>query len=199
MGNFLEGLGKQLEPHAAKLNNTIAATGVMLHHRMELIEQHLSDLKRPDVGDHFFRIRITGTFKAERTTLAEVPINEYWPVQYFATAGTREKTPAFTIEFNDILMLAFNKEGTGAESPGGDLVALPGEKIELVPEAEGKFEATLIVVRVRIPTNKIVPVAGLTKGRLITSNTHEPDRDLIGSATGIYTENSQETLPGHKE
>lgn len=192
MGLFDE-LTRATAPHVEKLNETFNFHGFLLHNRLQAIEERLSTLGRPDIGDFYFRRTIIGKFKGENE-LFTVKNNEFLPIQFITVNGLTLKSPAFTITANNTMILAVAKEGVGQETIGGDIVLLPGEVIELVMSAEGEVEITLGMIRVPIVKQDKPMQYGRSEELLAGRNTHDPNRDVIASKTGEWTETPAETV-----
>jgi len=73
---IIEDLGSILDPVAAKLNQTIASTGVFLHSKLDSIEEAIRQSSAAEWQDNWFRINIRRKLKVEQIELAEVPANE---------------------------------------------------------------------------------------------------------------------------
>ena|SRR5271165_200912 len=191
---FIDEVNKQLTPHATKLNTTIASASAFLHSKLDSIEQAIRESASADWNDHWFRISVKRKLKAEPIELAEVPINEIWAVYSIVTDGIQEKSPAFVVTADGPLIFSVIKEGIGGETPGGDIVILPGESLIIIPREEGNFSFTITVIRRQIPTRAITPATGRNVPAVEPINVHDPERDIITSKTGIYGE-----LPGKPE
>src|SRR6266568_3541975 len=129
---IIEDLGSILDPVAAKLNQTIASTGVFLHSKLDSIEEAIRQSSAADWQDNWFRINIRRKLKVEQIELAEVPANEIWIVQYIISSGI-EKSAEAVIEASGSPVFAIAKESNINFFPGGDIVFLPGETITIRP------------------------------------------------------------------
>lgn len=194
---------QSLAPHADRLNTTIASGAFLLHNRLERIEEAVSDMGRPDVGDRWVRLAFKREFKEnEKFELAEIPPNEIWLPQSLVTDGVQNKSPAYIICGDEETKLYFSviKEGIGTETTGGDMVFLTGETIFIIPRATGTIGFTMHLIRRRIPVIPKIRQAAAGDPLLQGRNTHEVQRDLVASANGQWTESPRETeLPPHEK
>jgi hypothetical protein len=207
---FIDELVQSLTPHSNRLNQTIAASAVMLQTKLDKIESAVSDLGSPDVGDRWIRINFKRKLKAKEwvelslfgETPAEVPMNEIWAIQALISNGVEEKSPNFQIAFDEISLVAsVEKEKVGLETFGGRVVGLPGETLFIRAEAEGVVSITLHILRRRNPTvasyRHDAGAIPLLQGR----NTHEIPRDLVAASQDSYPEpprevGTNEIIPG---
>lgn len=190
---ILDELSKAIGPHSSRLNENIATQGNLIHGKLAGIQNSLDDLNRPDFGDKWFRIPLRGKLPAEPIELGTVPMNEVWAVQAIAINGKAAKTPAFTISASGAIVFAAELEKNEYQNVSGNIVFMPGERIELTPSAEGVFSATISIIRVEIPEIPRRAQTGRSAERIEALNTHDPARDVIESRTGIYTEPGPET------
>lgn len=191
---LLDELKGIVAPASHRLNENIATQGNLIHGKLQGIQNALSDLARPDFGDHWFRIPLRGKLAAEAIELGTVPMNEIWAVQAIAIRGLTLKTPAFTLQASGAVVFAAEKEKNEYVNVSGNIVFLSGERIELVPGAEGEFAGTISIIRMQIPDKPRRAQTGHSAERLESTNTHDPARDVIESRTGIYTEPGPETV-----
>lgn len=190
---LLDELSRVLAPHSHRLNENIATQGNLIHGRLAGIQNAIDDLGRPDFGDHWFRIPLRGKLAAEAIELGTVPMNEIWAVQAIAINGQALKTPAFTISASGAIVFASEKEKNEYQNISGNIVFMPGERVELLPGAEGTFAATISIIRRQIPDRAHPAATGHSAERLESTNTHDPQRDVIESRTGQYREIPGET------
>jgi len=190
---LLDELDKVLKPHSHRLNENLATQGNLIHGRLEGIQNAVDDLGRPDFGDHWFRIPLRGKLAAEPIELGTVPMNEVWAVQAIAINGQVLKTPAFTLQGSGAIVFAAEKEKNEYQNISGNIVFMPGERVELIPAAEGVFAATISIIRRQIPDIPRRAQMGHSAERIEATNTHEPSRDVIESRTGQYVEPAPET------
>ncbi len=190
MAIFAE-LGKVLAPHADKLNKTIAIQGQLLHNKLSRIEAAVSDLGRADFGDKWIRLRINSKPAGEeQLEIAVVPQNEVWLIQYIVVDGVTSKNPAFIIEAGNSIIAVIGKEEIANLKTAGDAVALPGEKLVIFARAAGTISGSINIIRRVIPTLQARDTAYDVRDSEYeqTESTHNPNRDLIESATGQYEE-----------
>lgn len=193
MGLFDE-LSKAASPHVSTLNETLNLHGFLLHDRLREIEDRISTLGRPDIGDHYFRRSIVGKLPIGETELFEVPMNQYMPLQYMTVNGLTLKSPAFTITADRVMVLAVAKEGVGQETPGGDIVFLPSETVSINMAEAGNVEITLGFIRVPIVKQSVPVQYGRSEELLAGSNTHDPKRDVITTSDKPWEETPPETV-----
>lgn len=183
-------VSKALTPHANSLNETLHLQGALLHTRLGAIEQHLSDLARPDVGDLWADL---GSNKAlEALTPVEIGVvqmNEILAVQSIAATGAAT-VKRVNVRANRRLRasLPISETAPGLTTPGGDLVFLPGEIITVEGEGAGQVEITVTCIRRGLPVRPAPANTGVSGEFLAPSNTHDLARDLIASRTGQYVE-----------
>lgn len=183
----IEDLGNTLTPHVEKVNTTLNIHGWLLQERLQRLEDRISDLGRPSTGDFYFRRTIQGKFIEGTTELFTTDVNEFLAVQFVTINGLTLKTPAFKINAGGVMILAYAKEGIGTETPGGDVMILPGEKVDIVMSAEGSVEGTLGMTRFFKCKQENAMDYGLSEELLSASNTHDPARDVIMSKNGEWT------------
>src|SRR2546430_4870921 len=189
---LLDDISNILTPHASRLNQTIASTGVFLHSKLDAIEEAIRESAQADWNDRWFRLNFKKKIKGEEE-LAECPVNEIWAIQAITVDGLQEKSPAFIVLLDQrILLFSVIKEGLGTENVSGNIVVLPGETISILAREEGAFSFTIHMLRHKIqvkPTMQHSRAGELVQGR----NTHDPERDIIRSKTGIYVGSPRET------
>lgn len=194
---MFEQLTKALDPHAARLNETLAMQGAILHQRLFKIEDLLSDLARPDVGDLYLDLGFNGGIGAfAPKELATVPMNEYWSVQSWSALAP-SAVERIIVRANKRLRLVFAVTTTLpiTVSPGGDIVFLPGEVITIEGEKEGNVESSIQITRNKLPGKKIPVQMGRDNELLAPSNTHDPARDVIRARIPAgYTEVPPEVI-----
>lgn len=198
MGVFDE-LGRILKPHSDRLNANIATEGGLIHGKLQGIQNAIDDLGRPDFGDHWFRIPLRGKLAAELIELGTVPMNEIWAVQAIALNGKVLKTPALTILASGAIVFAAEAEKNEYENISGNIVFLPGERVELLPGAEGVFSGAISLIRRQIPDKPRRVQQGANTEHVESTNTHDPQRDVIESRTGTYRELPAEVTHGEGE
>ncbi len=188
-------LGKVLSPHARKLNETIAVQGQLIHNKLSRIESAVSDLGRADFGDKWNRIRINIKPAGEELIeIGVVPLNEVWLIQYIVVDGVQSKNPAFVLEAGSSMIAVIGKEENANIKTAGDAVALPGEKLVILARAAGTISGSVNVIRKLTPDLAARDRAFDSRSEELeqTETTHNPDRDLITSATGQYKEKPAE-------
>jgi hypothetical protein len=192
MGVFDE-LSKILKPHSDRLNENLATQGNLIHDRLSRIESVLK--LTPTSVDYWRRLRINQKMaEGEKIELAVVPNNEIWILESLVTDGVFVKAPAYIIEVNNQLVSSVIAEGVGTEKIGGDVVALPGEVLTLTARKEGTVSFCLHLIRRRLPATEKKAQMGPSGHHLASSNTHDPQRDVIESRTGEYAELGHEVI-----
>ena len=191
---FIDDLGKSLSPAAEKLNTTLNMHGWLLQERLQRLENRISDLGRPDVGDFYFRRSIQGTFPEGETELFTADVGEFLAVQFVTINGLTLATPAFRIMAGGVMILAFAKEGIGSEEPGGDIMIMPGEKVTINMSAAGKVEATLGMTRILKNREEVPFQTGPSEELLSSTNVHEVGRDVIASEDGQWESTPSEIV-----
>jgi hypothetical protein len=195
MGLFDE-LSKALTPHSKRLNENIGFQGALLHRKLHAIEHAVHDLGRGDIGDHWQRFVIKRKFGAnEQVEVMLCPINEIFLIQAISSDGVQEKSPAYVLEANGVLLESVIKEGLGFEGIGGNQVVLPGETLTITARAEGNINCVVTVIRRPYPGIKITTEFGRDSDQYSHRNVHETARDVIASKTDIYTEPVAEIDP----
>lgn len=200
---FIDEISKMLGGHIQTMDKHLQFHGAALHQRLHSIEHAISDLGRPDFGDKYFRIVVKKKIEAgEIGTAIElytVPINEIFLIQSIAADGVQEKSPAYILNSNGILIESIIKEGLGFEGIGGNQVLLPGETLELVPRAAGSINCVITVVRKVLPSSPMNFDKGIGTERVSPRTLHDPRRDEILSRTSTYVEQPAEIAPteGH--
>ncbi len=190
-----DGITEALSPHAKLLGDRVSIHGGLIHQKLTDIENRISDLGKVDWGDRPFKIIQNGKLKSGITQLAQVPMNEIWPIQ-FLTVGQATANPELLFEAGGILMFAAKKNTLVNEKFGGDIAFLSGEVITVNnTEAEGEPRFTLIVNRILIPSKPDAYESGPANEGITPINTHEQPRDVIGSPTGQWRENPPEVVP----
>lgn len=192
MGKLFDELSESLNPHVQKMHEMFNFHGFLLQERLARIENAIGTQGRPDIGDLWFKQVIKGKLALGETEFFTVDLNEYNAVQYITINGLTAKSPAFTITAGGAMVLAFAKEGVGQETIGGDIMFLPGERISIVTAEAGTFEITLGLTRIMIDKQGNVVQYGRSEELLATRNTHDPNRDVIMSRTGLWTEDPSE-------
>jgi hypothetical protein len=188
-------LGRILAPHAEKLNKTIAIQGQLIHSRLAKIEASVSDLGRADFGDKWNRLRLNlKPAGEEQIEIAVVPQNEVWLIQYIVVDGVTSKNPAFIIEAGNSIIAVIGKEEIANLKTAGDAVALPGEKLVVFARAAGTISGSINIIRKLTPviTANSFAQSGRDSEFEQTESTHNPERDLVESATGQYEEKPAE-------
>ena len=194
MGMFDE-IGRVLAPHADKLGKTIAVQGQLIHNKLARIELAVSDLGRADFGDKWLRLRINQKAAGEESIeIGVVPQNEVWLIQYVVVDGVTSKNPAFLLEAGNSIIVVVGKEENANIKTSGDAVALPGEKLVILARAAGTISASVNIIRKVAPviTDRDAMFDSREGHKEQTESTHDPDRDLITSATGQYEEKPAE-------
>lgn len=189
-------ISKAVEPHSARLNDTLHLQGALLHTRLGAIEQHLSDLARPDVGDLWADLGVNKAVLAGTPVeIGVVQMNEILAVQAIAVTGNAT-VKRVNVRANSRLRASVpvSETAPGFLSPGGDLVFLPGEIITIEGEGAGQLEATVTCIRRGLPVRPAPANTGVSGEFLAPSNTHDLARDLILSRTGQYSEIAGEVL-----
>jgi hypothetical protein len=181
---IIDDIGRMMAPHTAAL----VQKGDDLESRMCEIEQRISDLARPDVGDIFLRIIRKGKFPVEKIRLGQPKSGEYWMVQMFTTNGIASESPPFTVRTSGgALIIAALARGTGQEPVNGDVAILPGEELWFEPAEEGVFDFTMHLIRRKIPQHHPNAGAGVGQGD-----------DTILAGRGMYESNRYvpDLIPG---
>jgi hypothetical protein len=200
----MEDISDLLSPHASRLNQTIASTGVFLHSKLDAIEQAIRESSGAgDWNNLWYQVKLPPVFAV--TTYSgggiqggsvfapplEVPRNEIWIIEALSTGEVDKPFLLFTSDGKPILFV----EAKGQIFVAGHIVLLPGEEL-LVGGTEAeckKVASTLHIIRRKMPSRPRQKHD--VSGELVQSrNVHEPERDIITSKTGTYIEDPQETV-----
>ncbi len=196
MGVF-DGLSEALHPHVNALNDTISVHGAAIYGKLHAIEKASLDLARGDIGDYWDRILLKKKMATgETVVLREVPLNEIFLIQAIASDGVQEKSPAFAIFANNMLIQAVPKESVGFNGVGGDQIFLPGEKVEINAREEGNINCVITIIRRVLPVEKASTQYGRETEVFSPNNTHEIARDVIMSPNGVWSEPAPEVAKG---
>lgn len=195
--SLFDGLREALDPHTKNLQTTLHVHFQATNTRLERIEKAVLDAGRGDIGDHWQRFQIRKKFAAAETVeIGACPMNEIWLIQSISSDGVQEKSPAFTIEANNILIESIIKEGLGFEGIGGNQVIMPGETLFVTSRAEGNVNCTITVIRRLLPVVPIVADMGKDTEQYSPKNTHEISRDAIGQTlASVYQEGPPQLAP----
>jgi hypothetical protein len=189
--SVIDSLQEAFSPHASRLNQTIANAAVIIDKRLKIIERALV---REDIYEHWQRFIIKRKFSSgEEFIVAEAPMNEMFAIQAISSDGVQEKSPAYVILANGILIESVIKEGLGFEGVSGSQVVLPGETLSIVARAEGNINCVFTVIRKPYTYQPLPRHAANNVPLLQGSNTHEPERDLIATAQDRWQESPRET------
>jgi hypothetical protein len=200
--SVLDQINEMLSPHASRLNQSIASIGIMLHQKLNDINESVKESSVSGWDDKWLRINFNKKIAAGEIEIpittgagAECPPNEIWAIQCIVADGAEAKSPEFTINIDQTVLVAtIIKEGIGIETISGNIVMLPGETLFIDPSAEGTFTFTLHIIRRKIPDKPSPAQTGRSNEKIDARNVHDPARDIILSATGGYTEIPGETL-----
>lgn len=190
------GLKEALDPHVKTATEHTAFHMAALHTKLGAIENAVHDLGRGDIGDKWFRVVIKKTFAAAETVeLFQCPLNEMFLIQCISSDGVQEKTPAFVLEANGVLIESIIKEGLGFEGIGGNQVLLPGEVLAVTSRAAGSINCVITGIRRVTPVIPTSADIGKDVRRSAMRNTHEVSRDAIAERIPqTYQEPSPQTL-----
>lgn len=182
------------EPLFHRGSNQLQIHAINIANRIRDLESAVSDLGRGDINDHWQRIQVKKTFAgAEIIELGVCPRNEIWLIQAIAADGVQEKSPAFTLEAENVLIMSVPKEGLGNEGIGGDQAILTGERLFMNVRAAGSINCTITFIRQQKPEKAVIKDMGRGTEQYSPNNTHEVSRDLIESRSGLWTEPAPET------
>lgn len=197
---LIEQLSEALKPHTDKLGQDAAFHMRAVHNKLHAIENAVNDLGRGDIGSKWQRFQIKKKFEgAETFEIGVCPVNEIWLIQALSSDGVQEKSPAYVILANGVLIESVIKEGLGFEGIGGDQVVLPGETLELVTRAAGSINCVITIIRREYPVIKKSTDYGRDTDRFDRSDrsTHDVNRDQLMQRLGsTYHEAPPETVPG---
>jgi hypothetical protein len=183
------GLSEAMDPHIKSTQAAATLHMAALQTRLHSIERAVSDLGRGDIGNKWQRFSVRRKFLAgEQFEVGTCPINEIWLLQALSSDGVQEKSPAYVIEANNVLIESIIKEGLGFEGIGGDQVILPGEIMTMTARAEGNINCTITIIRRAYPVSHIAFDKGKDTDMYSPRNTHEDERDVIMSRTGLWRE-----------
>lgn len=175
-----DGLSEVLGPHVERFNQNMGFHTAAIHNKLHAIENAVFDLGRGDIGNKWQRIVVNRKFlSGEDFEVGTVPINEIWLIQAVSADGVQEKSPAFVILANGILLESIIKEGLGFEGIGGNQVGLPGERISVTARAEGNINCVITFIRRQYPVSPVNYDTGKGTKRAAMRNTHEVSRDEI--------------------
>lgn len=193
---LMQSLRDALTPHVNTLVDHGAFHAAAIHNKLSAIEKAVSDLGRGDIGNKWQRIVIKKAFAgAETVELIQCPLNEIMLIQSISSDGVQEKSPAFILEANGILIESIIKEGLGFEGIGGNQVLLPGEVLSVTSRAAGNVNCVITVIRQPIPMNPVSADVGHDVRRASMRNTHETSRDAIAERMPqTYQEPTPQTI-----
>lgn len=204
-----EGLSEALKPHTDKLGQDAAFHTAAIHNKLHAIELAVRDAGRGDIGDKWQRFQIKKRFASgEDEEIATCPMNEIWLIQAISSDGVQEKSPAYVIEANEVLIESVIKEGLGFEGISGNQVVMPGEELTITARAEGNINCVITVIRREYPVIKKARDMGRGTELFSPRQTHNVERDEIlsrldqyGSREGAIaaTEGRTEPREGHSE
>ncbi len=178
--SLFENLSEALKPHTDKLSNDAAFHMAALHAKLGSIERAVFDLQRGDIGNKWQRFQIKRKFaEGENFEVGTCPINEIWLIQAIAADGVQEKSPAFVILSNGVLIESVIKEGLGFEGVGGNQAVFSGEILSITARAEGSINCVITVIRRPLPVPPIMTDYGKGTERFSPKAIHNPERDEI--------------------
>ena len=193
---FFDGLTEALAPHSEKLRQDMLFHGTAIHGKLHAIERAIFDLGRGDIGNKWQRFSVQRKFaEAEDFEVGTCPVNEMWLIQAISSDGVQEKSPAYVVLANGILLESVVKEGLGFEGVGGNQVVMPGERLSITARASGNLNCVITVIRRQYPTTPTMTDMGRDADRYSPRSTHDPARDEITSRTGQFVEQPSELAP----
>jgi hypothetical protein len=204
-----EGLSEAILPHREKMKQDAAFHMAALHNKLHAIESAVHDLGRGDIGDKWQRFQIKKKFASgEDEEIGTCPMNEIWLIQAISSDGVQEKSPAFIIEANELLIESVIKEGLGFEGISGNQVVMPGEELSITARAEGNINCVITLIRREYPVAKKLRDMGKGTEFYSPKAIHDVQRDEIMSRLDQYgarehalapTEGRGEPREGHSE
>lgn len=204
-----DGLSEAILPHREKVRQDAALHVTALHNRLYAIENAVHDIGRGDIGDKWQRFQVKRKFAAgEDEEVGTCPMNEIWLIQAISADGVQEKSPAFVIEANEVLIESVIKEGLGFEGISGNQVVMPGEELTITARAEGNINCVITLIRREYPVIKKLRDMGRSTERYSPKAIHDVNRDEILSRLDQYgprehaispTEGRAEPREGHSE
>lgn len=210
--SIIDQITDALTPHARALGVTATHHANRITGELSEIRKGVSDLNRPDTGDHWQRFSATnlaqqGTF--ELSPELRVPLNEMFLVQNITLNNQKQLTVQMAL-VNDSGQVIWAISDIGGfalqrtEVLAGALAFMPGEHISIVTSQGNLQGVSLQVIRMTAPKTPLTTQARDRKTEMYTpggggqANIHDINRDLIAT-TGIYTEEASVVTPTEGE